>query len=351
MSYYFNPVNCQARLKKVTRRSTLLQHLGRSSAFFELRFIERDEDTKNGVSPWFVQNMNSRCNFFAREEPLDAEEACEMRQLIHPLLPLFNETIENSEPKCRAGSLATFLSVRYLIKSGPLDAANIKTVAFDVLNGLKYLHYNLGCIHGQLSSFHVLVDESCAFAKLADGEAGGKHCMANGKAIDPNKFTVGLWSAPELLNNSQTITAKVDVFSFGLLIYEMMSSMPPHLFPGIKTRTLPNRDKLLIMHEAYKRKRIGLDIRRERRRGIARMSTAPLPLFLQPQYTCPARLENELNYGCLGTRPPMPDEEQLGQNYDDLLALFYCCTALARNDRPSVRRLLSVWNSVFTDKK
>ncbi|XP_053678201.1 lymphokine-activated killer T-cell-originated protein kinase homolog [Anopheles nili] len=47
-----------------------------------------------------------------------------------------------------------------------------------------------------------------------------------------------------------------------------------------------------------------------------------------------------LNYGCLGTRPPIPSEITLGEEYATMLELFFVCTNSNKDERPSALTLL-----------
>ncbi|XP_053668408.1 lymphokine-activated killer T-cell-originated protein kinase-like [Anopheles marshallii] len=344
--YLYNPVNCRANIKTVTRHSRMHQYLGGSSSAFWVSFIHRNETGKVGRSPWHVDNMNTRCKLFANKKLQEAEISAlrELKGRPQPQTPRLSSHI-TIQSFCCTGTLTRLLMSRYKLNVGPLEAEKIKTVAVEVLNTLDFMHNTLGIVHGELSSHHILVNENCTIVRLVHPEAGGKHLDVDDKVIEPTTVIIGLWSAPELLRKSRTITAKVDVFSFGLVLYEMMSCMPPYLFPDMEMLKLPDPQQLLYNHEWYKSQRFGFDFRRKRR-ATARMSTAPMPSALQPEVTCPSFLENAPNYARLGTRPEMPNEELLGEEYDHLLAMFNRCTEQHRENRPSVKRLLWAFNRI-----
>jgi len=95
----------------------------------------------------------------------------------------------------------------------------------DIVKGLRYLHSEKPCvIHGDLKAQNVLVDSRFR-AKVANfGLSQKKLLSTNG-----NSF----WMAPELLQGISMATMSSDVYSFGILLYEVYSRQDPYEGEGV----------------------------------------------------------------------------------------------------------------------
>lgn len=98
----------------------------------------------------------------------------------------------------------------------------------DILAGLLYLHSSPLGFHGRLKSSNCLV--SARFVvKLSDY---GPHTlyeqMDDGEADRDERFRKCIWLAPEHMKSSAKVgSTKGDVYSFGLLLYEIITNKLP----------------------------------------------------------------------------------------------------------------------------
>ncbi|KAJ6244879.1 mitogen-activated protein kinase kinase kinase 20 [Anaeramoeba flamelloides] len=101
-------------------------------------------------------------------------------------------------------------------------------IAIDVANGIKYLHQN-HLVHRDLKSPNVLLTEK-GKAKITDF---GLSKTMNTSMTFMNNTIVGTprWMAPELLRGEQNYTNKVDIYAFGILLWEISTREIP--FEGI----------------------------------------------------------------------------------------------------------------------
>eukprot|EP00978_Attheya_sp_CCMP212_P032773 scaffold129474_cov61-Attheya_sp.AAC.2 len=90
----------------------------------------------------------------------------------------------------------------------------------DIAQGMRFLHAaNPQVIHGDLKAANILVDRKFR-AKVADfGLSQKKRVGATGTP---------LWMAPELLRNESENTPASDVYSFGIILYEVYSRKDPY---------------------------------------------------------------------------------------------------------------------------
>jgi len=114
------------------------------------------------------------------------------------------------------GSLHDLLHNETLVLEGDL----VLPILRDIAQGLRFLHAaNPQVIHGDLKAANVLVDSKFR-AKVADfGLSQKKALGATGTPY---------WMAPELLRGKSSATAQSDVYSFGIILYEVYSRKDPY---------------------------------------------------------------------------------------------------------------------------
>ncbi|KAK8870203.1 hypothetical protein M9Y10_008080 [Tritrichomonas musculus] len=105
-------------------------------------------------------------------------------------------------------------------------------IALDIARGLEFLHCR-GIIHRDLKSLNILLD-SRKRAKIAD------FGLTRMKSKDPMTGLVGTshWMAPEVLMSSPYYDEKVDIYSFGILMWELLTSECPYQNESLDPATL-----------------------------------------------------------------------------------------------------------------
>ncbi|KAH3761770.1 serine/threonine-protein kinase STY17 [Pelomyxa schiedti] len=104
---------------------------------------------------------------------------------------------------------------------GQVDILTISALAIDIASGMNYLH-SLGLIHRDLKSSNILVTED-GTAKVID--------FGTVRVVDRSLMTGNLgtvqYMAPELFA-SQKYTEKADVYSFAIVMWEMLTRQIPY---------------------------------------------------------------------------------------------------------------------------
>ncbi len=122
---------------------------------------------------------------------------------------------------------------RMLLDTSSLDYHRLEQIARDILNGLESLHQN-GKVHRDLKPENILFDTDQR-ARLADFGISGHAHIKRLTAFDflgrPKEiFGTYMYMPPEQAkprSNSVTILPTVDIFSFGVMMYEAFTGQLP----------------------------------------------------------------------------------------------------------------------------
>ncbi|KAJ7543877.1 hypothetical protein O6H91_09G057100 [Diphasiastrum complanatum] len=171
----------------------------------------------------------------SEQERLKADfwrEACILAQLHHPNVVAFYGVV----PDGPGGTLATVTeymvngSLKQVLRRNDraLDRRRRSIIAMDATFGMEYLH-GKNIVHFDLKCDNLLVnmrDPHRPICKVGDlGLSKVKHQTLVSGGV---RGTLP-WMAPELLNgNSSKVCEKVDVFSFGIVMWELLTGEEPY---------------------------------------------------------------------------------------------------------------------------
>ncbi|XP_028760495.1 probable inactive receptor kinase At5g67200 [Neltuma alba] len=123
------------------------------------------------------------------------------------------------------GSLFSLIHGSRSARAKPLHWTSCLKIAEDIAHGLAYIHQTSRLIHGNLKSSNVLLGvdfEACVtdycLSLLADSSSGD----------DPDSAA---YKAPETRNTNRPPTSKSDVYTFGVLLLELLTSKYPSQHP------------------------------------------------------------------------------------------------------------------------
>ncbi|MBA0598857.1 hypothetical protein Gorai_005100 [Gossypium raimondii] len=111
----------------------------------------------------------------------------------------------------------------YLNKKEPysLSTETILRLALDISRGMEYLH-SQGVIHRDLKSNNLLLNDEMR-VKVADF---GTSCLETQCLETKGNMGTYRWMAPEMIKE-KPYTRKVDVYSFGIVLWELMTALLP----------------------------------------------------------------------------------------------------------------------------
>ena len=225
-------------------------------------------------------------------------------------------------------SLGDLLEKRFENDLGPFPPDIIIKVAYSIAKALNYLHNEKNILHGDIKPYNVVIKNNFEDIKLCDF---GVSIKLNDENITEKYVGTPIYSAPECIKgDKKTITEKSDIFSFGLILWEMIALFPPHTegnFYKVKKHSCFKNDYWLILIFFFP------DLINKNESALNSDDSL---------YTHVSDSEIEENYG---TRPLLPPCE-LGSEYKYVLELFYACTEQDPDKRPSASSIIDYINMI-----
>lgn len=117
------------------------------------------------------------------------------------------------------GSLRAFL---HKLERKSLPLQKLIAISLEIARGMNYIH-SQGVIHRDLKPENILFDQDFC-VKIADFGIACEEAYCDVLAEDPGTYR---WMAPEMIKH-KPYGRKVDVYSFGLLLWEMVTGTIPY---------------------------------------------------------------------------------------------------------------------------
>jgi serine/threonine protein kinase len=118
-------------------------------------------------------------------------------------------------------------SVHSLMKASKDDCIEERytcAIIKEVVAGLSYLH-KVPVIHRDLKSANILVTAAC---KVMLCDFGVSALLTTVSSKRTTLTGTPYWMAPEVIQGVSAYDTKADIWSLGIMIYEMIKGMPPH---------------------------------------------------------------------------------------------------------------------------
>lgn len=104
-----------------------------------------------------------------------------------------------------------------------LNQTGKSIAAYDIARGMKFLHSNQ-IVHRDLKSLNILLDKN---NRIRICDFGFSRHASEDSLMSQNIGTPH-WMAPEILSTSTNYTSKVDVYAFGVVLWELATSQVPY---------------------------------------------------------------------------------------------------------------------------
>jgi WD40 repeat protein/predicted Ser/Thr protein kinase len=174
-------------------------------------------------------------------------EARAAAALNHPGIATIYELVEDDGSACIAMELVEGSSLRELLERGPLDPGEAVRIAFVCAEALAAAH-EVGIIHCDIKPSNIMVATSGAvkvldfgLARLARGghQRGDQQVTGERSGAQPSGIVAGTlaYMAPEQLAG-QGVDGRTDIFSLGVVLYEILSDAHPFAGSDILAATL-----------------------------------------------------------------------------------------------------------------
>lgn len=138
------------------------------------------------------------------------------------VVQLYGACIEDDHP-CLVMEHMERGSLDKVLSKEKFSVTQQRQVALDIAKGLYYLH-SCGIIHRDLKSANVLINIH-GEAKLTD--FGLSKIRSTSVAAAKESSHSIAWLAPECLKRSTMVTAQADIYSFGVILWEICTSKLP----------------------------------------------------------------------------------------------------------------------------
>ncbi|PON73782.1 Serine/threonine protein kinase [Parasponia andersonii] len=191
---------------------------GRHSRIYRGVYKQRDVAIK------LISQPEEDENLAAMVEKQFISEVALLFRLSHPNIITFVGACKKPPVFCiiteylSGGSLRKYLHHQEP-HSVPLDL--VLKLALDIARGMKYLH-SQGVLHRDLKSENLLLDEDMC-VKVADF---GISCLESQCGSAKGFTGTYRWMAPEMIKEKHH-TKKVDVYSFGIVLWELLTALTP----------------------------------------------------------------------------------------------------------------------------
>ncbi|RKP36321.1 kinase-like domain-containing protein [Dimargaris cristalligena] len=157
-------------------------------------------------------------------------EITTLSQLSHPNITKYYGSLLNGTRLWILMDYAAGGNIRTLMECGPLEDSYVSTITHDLLEALVYLH-RCNIVHRDIKAANVLLTDE-GLAQLCD--FGVARSISSTSMRRYSFAGTPYWMAPEVIDQKSNYDFKVDIWSLGITVYEMLTGNPPNTNVDLK---------------------------------------------------------------------------------------------------------------------
>ena len=217
--------------KKLLENPYLLEEIGRGS-FGVVRLYEDSVHGKIAIKQIVVPVIDMEDEFKCFQKEVDLLKQLNHR---HVVRYIDSTSVGNNwyifMEYMGGGTIKKLLLERQNNAPPVLDSETILRYSSNIIDGLAWIH-DKNVIHRDLRAMNILLTESKEVAKIADFGLSQNLSSLSMKSGSSSEVGNPLWNPPEIIDISKwnrNYGCKVDVWSLGITILEMVFCIPPFM--------------------------------------------------------------------------------------------------------------------------
>ncbi|RMF53767.1 MAG: serine/threonine protein kinase [Bacteroidetes bacterium] len=209
------------RLPGLEEKYEILHSLGEGGMGIVYLALQKRINRKvaiKSIAPYLAQDPTVRERF--------ASEAAVLARLNHPNIVTLYDYIEEENALYLIMEYVEGQSLAELLKAGPLPLDLIEKYFTQVLEAFQYAHEE-GVIHRDIKPANVMITPGGRVKILDFGVA---RLLQTDHSLTRTGMRLGtlLYMSPEQVKGEKDITVRSDIYSLGVLLYELLTGKPPY---------------------------------------------------------------------------------------------------------------------------
>ncbi len=170
------------------------------------------------ISPYLAQEPEVRERF--------AAEASVLARLSHPNIVTLYDYIEEPDALYLVMEYVEGKPLSEILKAGPLPLESIRKYFTQILDAFAYAH-SKGVIHRDIKPSNIIIT-SQGQVKILD--FGVAKILSSDHSQTRTGMRLGtlMYMSPEQVKGEKTIDARSDIYSLGVVLFEMLTGKPPY---------------------------------------------------------------------------------------------------------------------------